>query len=122
MVNWSLFKHSSVSLKGTEHFQAPFGVIIFGSIQIEHNQKTLNKGSNYLAALKVLCYQPTPAQTERLRDSSCKHCKTALTIEKDLAAFLACYFGVCGKLLLFSLLKRIEHFMLDFGINHCLDN
>ena len=38
VVNWNLFKFSSVSLMETEHFQAPFRVITFGSIQIENNQ------------------------------------------------------------------------------------
>ena len=31
-------------------------------------------------------------QTERFRESSCKHCKTALLIEKNLADFMACHF------------------------------
>ena len=32
-------------------------------------------------------------KTESFRESSCKHCKTAMLVEKILAAFLACQFG-----------------------------
>ena len=52
----------------TEHFQAPFGVIIFGSIQTDDNQfgKLSTKRLNCLAALKVACYQTTHVQTENV--------------------------------------------------------
>ena len=43
-------------------------------------------------------------QTERFQASSCKHCKTAMLVEKNLASFLAWEFE--GKVLLFSLLEK----------------
>ena len=53
-----------------------------------------------MTALKVAGYQKTQdqkeneIQTERFGESSCKkHCKTALLVEKDLAAFLGCHVG-----------------------------
>ena len=92
-----------------------FSVIIFGSIQIEKNQirNPLTKGVNYLAALKVACYLIRQLkyklkmiiQTERFREYRCKHCKTAMLVEKNLATFWLATLGVCGKILLFSLLN-----------------
>ena len=38
VVNWNVFKFSSVSSMGAEHFQATFRVITLGNIQIENNQ------------------------------------------------------------------------------------
>ena len=32
-------------------------------------------------------------QSERFRESSCKYCTTAVVVEKNLAAFLACHRG-----------------------------
>ena len=60
-----------------------------------------------MAALKVACYQTTQVQTERLRESSWKRCKTVVVVEKNLPAF----FGFSprefeGKVLLFSLLEK----------------
>ena len=63
-------------------------------------------------------------QTKRFRESICKHWKTAMPIEKNPAAFLACYFwGIVGKVLIFSLpQKEFQHLFPDFGINRCLDS
>ena len=57
-----------------------------------------------MAALKVACYQTIQTQTERFQESSCKHCKTAVLVEKNVAAFLAWEFE--GKVLLFSLPEK----------------
>ena len=34
---------------------------------------------------------------ECFRESSCKHCKTAMLIDQNLVTFLACYFGGLGE-------------------------
>ena len=75
----------------TEHFQAPFGVIIFGSIQIEKSQiekpSTKELTAWLLSKLHVIkqpianCRLKIIIQTERFRESSSKRCKTA-TLEK----------------------------------------
>ena len=79
----------------TEHFQAPFRVITLGSIQIENNQ--IEKSSTeeltawLLSKLHVIrqlkCRLKMIIHAERFRESSCKHCKTAMDEEKNLAAF-----------------------------------
>ena len=66
-------------------------------------------------------------QTERLRESSCKHCKTAVLVEKNLAAFLACHGGCLrGKYYYWPTRKKIEHFNGRFceksmflNLTHC---
>ena len=88
----------------TEHFQSPFRVIILGSIQIENNQ--IEKPSikdltawllSKLHVIRQLKYRlKIIIQTERFRESSCKHCKIAVLVEKNLAAFLACSLGSLG--------------------------
>ena len=100
VVSWNLFKFSSVSSMDDEHFQAPFRVITLGSIQVENNQieKPPNLGVNCLAAwlhvIRLLKYRlQMIIQTERLRASSCKHCKPAVLVRKNIAAFLACHLG-----------------------------
>ena len=81
----------------TEHFQAPFRVVTLGSIQIENNQ--IEKPStkeltawllSKLHVIRQLNYR-LKIQTERFRESSCKHRKTAALVKKNLAAFLACH-------------------------------
>ena len=84
-----------------EHFQAPFRVITLKSIQIENNQfepsaKELTAWllSKLHVIIKQLKYRlKMIIQTEHLRESSYKHCKTAVVVEKNLDAFLACYLG-----------------------------
>ena len=65
----------------TEHFQALFDVMIFGSIQIENNQ--LEKPStkeltawllSKLHVIRIQVQTEDDRQTERFRESSCKHC------------------------------------------------
>ena len=82
----------------TEHFQAPFRVITSGSIQTENNQiepSTTELTAWLLSKLYVvrqLKYKMKMIiQTDRFRESSCKHCKTAVLVEKSLSAFLACH-------------------------------
>ena len=85
----------------TERCQAPFRVITLGSIQIENNQ--IEKPStkeltawliSKLHVIRQLKYRlKMIIQTERLRESSWKHCKTAVLIEKNVDAFLACHLG-----------------------------
>ena len=54
-------------------------------------------------------------QTERFRESSCQHRKTALHVEKNLAAFLACHFGdLWAKNYCLAYTKNPEKFPLDF--------
>ena len=46
-------------------------------------------------------------QIEHFRESSCKHCKTAVRVEKNLATFLASHFdSLRRKHLLFILLEK----------------
>ena len=99
-VNRNLFKLSTVSLKETEHFQASFRVIIFGSTQIE-KISTKELTAWLLSKLHVnrqLKYRlKMIIQTERFRKSSCKHCKTAAlgfnpSILKWLLEICATYF------------------------------
>ena len=72
-----------------------------------------------MAAPKVACYQTTQVQTECFQESSCKHCKTAALVEKNVGTFLAWEFE--GKVLPFSLLgKKFEISMVDFVKNQCL--
>ena len=75
----------------TEHFQAHFGVITLGRIQIiENNQiekpSTKELPDRLLSKLHVirqLNYRlKLLLQTECLRESSCKHYKTAVLVEK----------------------------------------
>ena len=83
----------------TEHFQAPNRVITLGSIQIENNQ--IEKPStkeltawllSKLHVIRQLKYKlKMIIQTERFREPSCKHCKTVVIVEKNLASFLACH-------------------------------
>ena len=80
---------------GTEHFQAPFRGITLGSIQTENNQ--IEKPSakkltpwllSKLRVIRQLKYGlKMIIQTERFRKSSCKRCKTAVLVEKNLSAF-----------------------------------
>ena len=61
-----------------------------------------------LHVIRQLKYRLKIIQTERFRESSCKHCKTAMVVEKNQVAFLACHSGSFkGKVLLFSLLEKI---------------
>ena len=123
VVNWNLIKFVSVSSKETEHFQAPFGVIIFGSIQIENDQvynpSTKKSTSRLLAKLHVVrklkCWLKMIMQTEHFWETSCTYCKTAMLIEKKLADFLSWM----EKVLLLACYKKNEHFNLDVGINRC---
>ena len=81
----------------TEHLQAPFRVITLRSIQTDNNQ--IEKPStNYkeltawllseLCVNRQLKYRPKMMiQTEHFRESSRKHFKTAVLVEKNLAAF-----------------------------------
>ena len=83
----------------TEHIQAPFRVITLGSIQIENNQ--IEKPStkeltawllSQVHVIRQLKYiLKMTIQTERFRELSCKHCKTAVLVEKNLVAFLTCH-------------------------------
>ena len=84
----------------TEHFQVPFRVITLGSIQIENYQ--IEKPSTEeltawlflkLRAIRQLKYRLKMIQTKRFRESSWKHCKAVVLVEKNLAAFLACHLG-----------------------------
>ena len=85
----------------TDHFQAPFRVITLGSIQIENNQieKPTTKELtawllSKLRAIRQLKYRLNIIiQTERFRESSCKHCKITVLVEKNLADFSACHRG-----------------------------
>ena len=89
----------------TEYFQAPFRVIIPGIIQIENNQ--IEKPStkeltacllSKLHVIRKLKYRlKMIIQTNRFRESSCKHYKIAVLVENSLASALACPFGVCGE-------------------------
>ena len=99
----------------TEHFQAPFRVITLGSIQIEDSQ--IEKPStkeltawllSKLHVIRQLQYRlKMIIQTECFRESSCKHCKTAVVAEKNLAGFLACHLqSLRGKYYPFSLLEK----------------
>ena len=59
-------------------------------------------------------------QTKRFRESSFKHCKTGMLIEKNLANFLACHSGgLWAKYTYLASHKKFEHFLLDFEINQC---
>ena len=77
-------RFSSVSSTETEHFQAPFHVIIFGSTHIENNQieklSTKQLIAWLLSKLHVIrqlkCVLKMIIQTERFRESSCKYLKT----------------------------------------------
>ena len=84
-----------------EHFQAPFRVIALGSIQIENIQiekpSTKELTAWLLSKLHVIRQLnhrlKLIIQTERFRAPSCKGCKTAVLVEKNPAAFLACHLG-----------------------------
>ena len=100
----------------TEHFQAPFRVITLGSVQIENDQieksSTKELSAWLLSKLHVIkqlkCRLKMMRQTERFRESSCKDCKTAVLVEKTLAAFSGLPpWEFEGKILLFSLLGKI---------------
>ena len=89
----------------TDSFQAPFRVITSGSIQIENNQ--IEKPStdeltawplSKLHVIRKLKYKLNMIiQTERFRESSWKHCKTAVLVEKNLVAFWLTTLGVRGE-------------------------
>ena len=90
----------------TEHFQAPFRVVTLGSIQIENNQieKPLTKVLtawllSKLHVTRQLKYRLLQIiiQTDRFRESSCKHYKTAVVAEKSLANFWLATLGVGGE-------------------------
>ena len=73
----------------TEHFQAPFSVITLGRIQIENVQIEKPSTKEFktawlLSKLHVI---------RQLKNQECKHYKTAVLVEKNLAAFLACHRG-----------------------------
>ena len=51
-----------MSFEGDKYFQARFEAIIFGGIQIENNK--IIESNPVLAAIKVVCYQRTQAQTD----------------------------------------------------------
>ena len=96
-----VFKFSSVSSTETKHFQAPFGVSIFGSIQIENNQNEKPSTKEFTAWLllklhvirQLKCRLKMIIQTECFPESSCKNFKTAMLTEKHLASFWAYHFG-----------------------------
>ena len=83
----------------TEHFQALFRIITLGGIQIENNQikKPSTKGLTdwlllKLHAIRQLKYRlKMIIPTDCFRESSCKHCKTAVLVEENLAACFACH-------------------------------
>ena len=117
----------------TEHFQAPLGVIIFESIQIENKQvvKPTTQALTLTAWLpsklyvirQLKCTMKMIIQTQHIRESSCNHCKTAVLIGENVVAFLACHFGnLWSKYYYLACHKRFEHFVLNFGINQCLDS
>ena len=102
----------------TEHFQTPFRVITLGSIQFKNNETekpptkelTAWKLSKLHAIRQLKNRLKMIIQTEHFRESSCKPCKTAVVVEKKLAAL----FGLPpwefeGKVLpvLFRLLEKI---------------
>ena len=116
-------------MEPTEHFQAPFRVIYtLGSIQIENNQ-TEKPSTKELTAwllsklhvIKQVKYRlKLIIQTEHFRESSRKHYKTAVVVEKNLAAFLACHRGsLRGKYYYLTCQKKFEHFMIDFVKIRC---
>ena len=86
----------------TEHFQAPFRVITIGSIQIQNNQigklstKELTAWPlSKLHVIRELKYRlKMIIQTEHFPESSCKHCKTGVLVEKNVAAFWLATLGV----------------------------
>ena len=94
----------------TEHFQAAFKVITtgitLGSIQIENNQIEKHLLSNLLVICQLKYRLKMMIQTDRFRESGCQHCRTAVLVEKNLAAFLTCHLGIEGKVLLFSFLEK----------------
>ena len=82
----------------TEHFQAPFRVITSGTIQIENNQNEKPSTKELtvwlLHVIRRLKHRlKMIIRTERFRESVCKHCKTAVLVEKNLVAFLVCHLG-----------------------------
>ena len=86
----------------TEQFQATFRVITLGNIQIENNQ--IEKPStkeltawllSKLHIIRQLKYRlKIIIQTERFRESNCKHCRTSVVVEKNLVAFWFATVGV----------------------------
>ena len=85
-----------VSLRwGMKHFQASFRVITLGSNQIENHQ--IEKSStekltawllSKLHVIRQLKYRlKLITQTERFRESNCKHCKTTMLAEINVSGF-----------------------------------
>ena len=118
----------------TEHFQAPFRVITLGSIQIENNQIENPSAKELTAWLfsklhvaRQLKYRlKLIIQTERFRESNCKHCKAAVVVEKNLVSFLAChrgglggkyYYLACKKKLTFY--GRFHEKSMFLNLTHC---
>ena len=82
------------SLTETEHLQAPFGVIFLEAFRSNDLIKNAQLKSWLMLKLRVIrqlkCRLKMILQAECFRESSCKHCKTAMLVEKNLADFLAC--------------------------------
>ena len=96
----------------SEHFQAPFGVILFGSIQSENNQ--IEKPSTKVLTawllskthfIRQLKYRlKMIIQAEHFRESNRKHYKTVMLVQKNVATFFAHHFrGLWGSIKIHSL-------------------
>ena len=99
----------------SEHFQVPFRVITLGSTEIENNQigkpSTKELTAWLLSKLHIIRqfkYRlKMITQTRRFGESSCKHCKTAALVEKNLAVFLACHLeSLRGKYYFLACMKN----------------
>ena len=82
-----------MSLKETEHFQALVGCKIEKPSTKELTAWLLSK----MHVIRQLKCRLMIIQPEGFRESSGEHCKTAMLIQNNLAAFWLATLGVCGE-------------------------